>query len=90
MQLVEYIGKTDFEMIHFSLTLMKDVDYKINSKAFFYKNQVVDYINDRLDFFMKTLHVKCSLQTIYKAEMRQMINPKLKKLYEKHHLFSCV
>jgi hypothetical protein len=34
MQLVEYIGKADFEMIHFSLTLMKDVDYKINSKAF--------------------------------------------------------
>ena len=70
MQLVEYIGKTNFDMIHFSLTLIKDVDYKMNSKAFFYKNQVVNYINDRLDYFIKTLHVKCSLQTIYKAEIR--------------------
>jgi hypothetical protein len=90
MELTEYIGKTDREMIHFSLSLIKDIDYKINSKTFFYKNQVLNYINDRVDHFITTLHVKCSLQSVYKAEIHQMLNIKLKKIYEKHSLLSCV
>jgi hypothetical protein len=90
MQLSEYIGETDLEMIHFSLSLIRDVDYKIKSKTFFYKNQVLSYINDCVEHFLTTLHVKCSLHTIYKAEIHQMINVKLKKIYERHCLLSCV
>jgi hypothetical protein len=90
MQLAEYIGKTDLEMIHFSLSLIKDIDYKIKSNKFYYKNQVLKYISERVDNFLDDLHVKCSLQTIYKAEIHQMINPKLLIIYEKHPLLSCI
>ncbi|MGM0875260.1 MAG: hypothetical protein ACQEWV_10730 [Bacillota bacterium] len=90
MQLAEYIGKTDLEIIHFSLSLIKDIDLKIKSKTFYYKNQVLTYINNCVDYFLNTLHVKCSLLSIYKAEIHQMINIKLKKVYAKHSLLSCV
>jgi hypothetical protein len=90
LNITEYIGKNDLEMIHFSLSLIKDIDYKITCKTFYYKNQVLKYINDCVDHFVHTLQVKCSLQTIYKAEIHQMIYPKLNNIYEKHRLLSCV
>jgi hypothetical protein len=90
MKLAEYIEKTDLEMINFSFLLIEDIDNKIKSKAFFYKNQISSYINDCVDHFLNTLHVKYSLQTIYKAEIHQMITPKLNKIYEKHCIFSCI
>ncbi|WP_226666677.1 hypothetical protein [Metabacillus litoralis] len=90
MQLIDYIGKHDFNMIHFSLTLIKDIDYKINSNILYYKNQVLHYIEDRIENYLEALHVKCSLQTIYKAEIYHFLHPKLNKLYEKHQLFSCL
>ncbi len=90
MQLAEYIGKTEFDMIHFSLSLIKEIDYKINQKVFFYQNQVSSYINDQVERYIHTLHVKGSLQFIYKAEIHNMINPRLKILFEKHRLFQCL
>jgi hypothetical protein len=90
LNITEYIGKSDQEMIHFSFSLLKDIDHKISSKTFYYKNQVLRYINDCIDHFIHTLHVKCSLQNIYKAEIHQLIKRKLTDIYEKHHLLSCV
>ncbi|TXC93159.1 hypothetical protein FS935_02910 [Metabacillus litoralis] len=90
MQLIDYIGKNDFNMIYFSMSLLKDIDYKINSNILYYKNQVIHYIDSCIESFVETLHVKCSLQTIYKAEIYQLLTPKLNKLYEKHRLFSCL
>ncbi|UHA58257.1 hypothetical protein KDJ21_015460 [Metabacillus litoralis] len=58
MQLADYIGKTDFDLIHFSISLAKEIDCKIKNKVFFYQNQVSSYINDRIDHFIHTLHVK--------------------------------
>lgn len=90
MQLPDYIGKTDFEMIHFSLSLIKDVDYKMKTNTFFYKNQVIRYINEKIEHFLKSMHVTRSLRTICKAEIHQMITPKINKMYDKYCLFSCL
>ncbi|MBU7593159.1 hypothetical protein [Metabacillus halosaccharovorans] len=90
MQIADYIGRTEFDMIHFSLSLIKEIDYKIKQKVFFYQNQVSTFINDQVERFVHTLHVKGSLQYVYKAEIHKMITPKLKMLFEKHCLFHCV
>ncbi|WP_299093474.1 hypothetical protein [uncultured Metabacillus sp.] len=90
MQLADYIGKSDLEIIHFVFSLIKDIDYKIKNKTFFYKNQVIHYINEHVDHFISRLHVRCSLQRIYRAEIQQMITPKLKNIFERHPLLSCV
>ncbi|KKI88665.1 hypothetical protein WQ54_29540 [Bacillus sp. SA1-12] len=90
MQLTDYIGKSDLEIIHFVFSLIKEIDYKIKNKTFFYKNQVTHYINERVDHFINRLHVRCSLQKIYKAEIHHMITPKLKNIFERHSLLSCV
>ncbi|MFD2214392.1 hypothetical protein [Metabacillus endolithicus] len=90
MQLADYIGKTDFDLIHFSITLAKEIDCKIKNKVFFYQNQVSNYINDKIDHFIHTLHVKSALEFIYKVEILKMLKPKLDLLFEKHRLLSCV
>ncbi len=90
MRITDYIGKNEFEMIHFSLSLLKEIDFKIKQKDFFYQNQVSSYINDRVERFIHTLQVKVSLQSIYKAEIHKIIKPKLKMLFEKHCLFNCI
>lgn len=90
MQIADYIGKTEFDMIHFSLSLIKEIDVKINQKIFFYQNQVSTYINDQVEQYIHTLHVKRSLQFLFKAEIHKIIKPKLKMLFEKHSLFHCI
>ena len=90
MQIADYIGKTEFDMIYFSLSLIKEIDDKIKEKIFFYQNQVSTYINDQVEKYIRTLHVKGSLQFIYKVEIHNIINPKLKMLFEKHSLFHCL
>ncbi|PMC39214.1 hypothetical protein CJ195_04585 [Bacillus sp. UMB0899] len=90
MHLSDYIGKTEYDMIHFSLSLIKEIDSKIKQNIFFYQNQVSTYINDQVEHYIHTLHVKSSLQFIYKAEIHNMINPKLKILFEKHRLLQCL
>lgn len=90
MQLADYIGKTDFDLIHFSISLAKEIDCKIKNKVFFYQNQVSNYINDKIDHFIHTLHVKSALEFIYKVEILKMLKPKLDLLFEKHRLLSCV
>lgn len=90
MHLEDYIGKTDFDLIHFSISLAKEIDCKIKNKVFFYQNQVSNYINDKIDHFIHTLHVKSALEFIYKVEILKMLKPKLDLLFEKHRLLSCV
>ena len=90
MQLVDYIELNELKMIHFSFSLMKEVDEKVKSKTFFYKNQISHYVNDCVDHFLKSLQVKTSLHTIYKAEIHQLIRQKLNQIYQKYRLFTCV
>lgn len=90
MQLVNYIELNELKMIHFSFSLIKEVDEKIKSKTFFYKNQISHYVNECVDHFLTSLHVKTSLQTVYKAEIHQLIKLKLKQIYQKYQLFTCV
>lgn len=90
MKLADYIGKTDFDMIHFSISLIKEVDYKIKNKVFFYQNQVSNYINAQIEHFINKLSVKGSLQFLYRAEIYKMLKPKLNKLFEQYCLLSCV
>lgn len=90
MKLADYIGKTDFDLIHFSISLAKEIDCKIKNKVFFYQNQVSNYINDKIDHFIHTLHVKSALEFIYKVEILKILKPKLDLLFEKHRLLSCV
>jgi hypothetical protein len=90
MKLADYIGKTDFDLIHFSISLAKEIDCKIKNKVFFYQNQVSSYINDRIEHFIHSLRVKSALEFIYRVEILKMLKPKLDLLFEKHRLLSCV
>lgn len=90
MQLAEYIGKTDFEIIRFAYLLIQDIEMKIKNKAFFYKNQIVTYINKQIDYFLLTLLDRDALLNIYKTEIHQILEPKLKEIYKKYRLFYCL
>ncbi|MDQ0228904.1 hypothetical protein [Metabacillus malikii] len=90
MQLAEYMDKIDYKMIRFSFMLISEIEQKLKNKTFFYKNQILTYINDQVERFLSSLQVRCSLVKVYKTEIYKLIKPRLNKIYQKHKLYYCI
>ncbi|MFC0274299.1 hypothetical protein ACFFIX_23410 [Metabacillus herbersteinensis] len=90
MQLSEYLGQIDYEIIQFTFSLIKDVDSKIHTHTLFYKNQVLQYVQNEIDCYIKNLQLKRSLKSVYKIEMQQLMSMKLRVLFDKHSLLQCM
>ncbi|WP_273126335.1 hypothetical protein ACNRWW_11985 [Metabacillus sp. HB246100] len=90
MQLKDYIGKQNFNMINFAMSLIDEVDSKVQNRTLYYKNQIIRYIDQQVNQFVRHFHEKESLQAIYKAEIYLIINPKLTKLFNDYKLFTCI
>ncbi|MGG3891638.1 hypothetical protein [Metabacillus fastidiosus] len=90
MTFADYIGKTEYDIIHFTFSLVNDIDKKLQNKKLFYKNQVIHYVEKQIKLYVTSLSLKKSLETIYIAEIEQLLNRKLNKLFEKHSVLRCI
>ncbi|AZB43196.1 hypothetical protein CEF21_13285 [Bacillus sp. FJAT-42376] len=81
---------TDRELISFSFSLLNEVDEKIQRRILFYENQVLNYVQKKIEHFIQTLNISKAMQCICQAELYTLIQARLKKLIARHSLFkSC-
>ncbi|MBD1379034.1 hypothetical protein [Metabacillus arenae] len=89
MNILHFIQPDDYQLIHFSFSLIAEIDQKIKDKKLFYENQILDYVNSQIECFLKTCNVKQSLKVVYKAELYQLMKLKLNELFNKYTLLKC-
>ncbi|MBS2969265.1 hypothetical protein J9317_10865 [Metabacillus sp. KIGAM252] len=90
MLLNDFMMDTDRKMISFSFSLLNEVNEKIQRKILFYENQVLSYVQNQIDYFIKSLNISKTLQTICRSELSALIKSKLNMMLAQYSLFrSC-
>lgn len=90
MTIIDYIGKTDYDVIRFTFSLLNDIDNKLQNKQLFYRNQVMDYVKQQITLYVQSLSLKKPIETLYAVEIEQLLHHKLKTLFQKHAVLSCI
>lgn len=90
MDLAEYCGKTEYSIIQFVFSITDEIQEKITQKKFIYKEQIIRYINRRIDYFFKPFTLKNALLQTYKNEVFNSVMFKLKATIKEHIIFKCV
>jgi hypothetical protein len=90
VNLIEYCGKTEYSIIQFTFSIIDDIQEKINQKKFIYKDQIIRYINQRIDYYFKHFTLKHALLQTYKNEVFNSVMFKLKTTIKENIIFKCV
>ncbi|WP_428908480.1 hypothetical protein [Niallia sp. Krafla_26] len=90
MNLVEYCGKTEFSVLQFIFSVTDELNEKITQKKFIYKEQIVRYVERRIEYFFKHFNLKHALLQSYKNEVFNSVMFKLNTTIKEHIRFQCV
>ncbi len=90
MHLNEFIEEKERRIISFTYFLVKEIEGKVQSKVFFYKEQIDRYIEKQTDIFLTTITAKHSLKSLYKHQIQSNVQFKLKYLLNYQSLLSCI
>lgn len=91
MKIYEYCGVLDMSILQFVFSITNDIHEKITQKKLFYKEQIIRYVQKRIDIFFKQHHLKNALLQTYKSEVYNTIMFRLKNELKEHPaIFQCV
>ena len=90
MHLNNFIEEKERRIISFTYFLVKEIEGKVQSKVFFYKEQIDRYIEKQIDIFLTTITAKHSLKSLYKYQIQSNVQFKLKYLLNYQVLLSCI
>jgi hypothetical protein len=90
MGIYEYCGEMEYSILQFIFSSTNHIREKIEKKELFYKEQIVRYVQQQIDFFFKAYHLKSALLQTYKYEIYNTIMFKLKNILKEHHFLQCI
>lgn len=79
MRLHDYCGRTEFSILQFTFHVTKDITKKIEEKKLRHKEEIVQYIHNRMDHFFKMFNFKQAVLQTYKNEVFNSVIFKLKQ-----------
>ncbi|WP_243290759.1 hypothetical protein [Bacillus sp. FJAT-47783] len=90
MVMNEFMDQNELKLIHFSFQLTSEIKQKIQSKIFYYQNQIEKYAMKRIHLFISTLPLKPALKTVYYNQLLQLVTNRLKQLLHQHNVLKCM
>nr|WP_295969700.1 hypothetical protein [uncultured Bacillus sp.] len=90
MTILEYCGKMESSVLQFIFTLTEEIRKKIEQKKLFYKEQIIRYAANQIDFFFKGFQTKAALIAAYKNEVNNTIMFKIRQMTKEFNILQCV
>jgi hypothetical protein len=88
MNIYNFVREDEYALISFSFDLIQEVERKIHSQTFFYKEQIDKFLEKKVNLFLSTISVKKSLKNVYRQQILMNVYFKLKNLINKNIHFS--
>ncbi|WP_243385115.1 hypothetical protein [Bacillus kexueae] len=90
MDIKNYMEEIEYKLIHFSYELTTDIHQKIKTKVFYYQNQIETYVSKQIKWFINGLAIKPALKYVYTVQLSQLVQNKMKDIYQKHVLLKSI
>ncbi|OEH92729.1 hypothetical protein [Bacillus solimangrovi] len=88
MTIQEFIEKDDYTIIQIAYEIINEVSNKLQKKQLFYKQQVENFVDIRINQFINSLNVKPAQKKIYATQIYGLINPRINRLFADYNLFN--
>jgi hypothetical protein len=89
MNLVEYCGSIEFSILQFVFSTTHEIKEKILQKKLFYKEQIIRFIQQKMDCFFKGFTVNKALLQAYRNDTFNTIMFKLQPTLKTQIIFRC-
>lgn len=86
----QFIGQTEAAMLHFSSSLLAEIELKIKKKQIISQHQAIKYAKRQIDLFVKQLHLRKGLTAVYQSELYIYVSKKLAHLFKRYRIFHCL
>ena len=90
MTIPEYCGKVEFSILQFIVTLTDELKQKVEQKKLFYREQIIRFAKNKINFFLRGFQLKEALLVVYKNEIYNSVMFKIKHLLKEYHILQCV
>lgn len=87
MTVAEFYGEVDYSVTQFAVQLTNEIKEKIAKREFFYKDQIIRYIERRATFFLQSLTLSPAVSAVKKSEVKNHVLYKLKPILSRYIVF---
>jgi hypothetical protein len=86
----QFIGQTEAAMLHFSSSLLAEIELKIKKKQIISQHQAIKYAKRQIELFVKQLHLRKGLTAVYQSELYIYVSKKLAHLFKRYRILHCL